>query len=272
MKAKPQGRNFIATEIGVMTTPYNRKSEAPRQPNLAEIPNEGIITLHEGCNFEQALRDLQGFEFIWVIFWFDQSTGWRPTVLPPRGGLTRRGVFATRSPHRPNPIGLSLLQLLEIRGRTLRVASPDILDGTPILDIKPYLPSVEAYPNAKQGWLDEMDAELRAEPLFSVRWSLLAREQQDFLQQEYGIDLATVSGLLQRTPHPHPYRRIKQISEDGYELALQSWRVRFSRQGRVVVVDEIASGYTAESLADAARVGTLHQESAHRSFHQRWGK
>lgn len=271
MQAKSPGRNFIATEIGVMTTAYRRKSEAPRQPNLAEIPSEGIITLHEGSNFEQALRDLQGFEFIWVIFWFDQSTNWRPTVLPPRGGLTRRGVFATRSPHRPNPIGLSLLQLLEIRGRTLRVASPDLLDGTPILDIKPYLPSVEAHPTARQGWLGGMDAELRAEPLFSVRWSLLAQEQRDFLQQEFGIDLSAAAGLLQRTPHPHPYRRIKQISENRYELALQSWRARFCWQGRDIVIEEIVSGYLPEALADPSRAGTLHQESAHREFHQRWG-
>lgn len=266
MDGKSLGQNFIVTEIGTIKTCYHRKSETPRQPNLTESSNEGVITLHEGSNFEQALRDLDGFEFIWVIFWFDQSNGWRPTVLPPRGGLTRRGVFATRSPYRPNAIGLSLLQLLEVRGRTLRVASPDLLDETPILDIKPYLPSVEAYPTARYGWLEKVDAEL----LCTVQWSVLAKEQRDFLQQENGIDLCAASEILQRTPYPHPYRRIKQISENRYELALQSWRLQFSWHGKDIVIEEIVSGYSPEALADPNRAGTLHQESAHRGFHRHW--
>lgn len=272
MNGKSPHRTFHATEIGVIATRYRRKSEAPRQPTLAETPDEGIITLHEGANFEQALRDLQGFEFIWVIFWFDQSSGWRPTVLPPRGGLTRRGVFSTRSPYRPNPIGLSLLRLLEIRGRTLRVASPDLLDGTPILDIKPYLPSIEAHPAAAEGWIETLDDDLRADPLFSVEWSLLSAQQREFLEQECEVDFSAAVALLRRAPHPHPYRRIKQISEHGYELAVRSWRLKFTWQGMEIVIEEIASGYSPAAISDPARAGTLHQESAHRAFHQRWGK
>jgi len=107
---------------------------------------------------EETLRDLAGFAYIWVIFVLHKSEGWAPTVRPPRGPRVKRGVFATRSPHRPNAIGLSAVELTGIEGRTLRLRGVDLLDGTPVLDIKPYVPYADAFPLAKAGWIDEVDA------------------------------------------------------------------------------------------------------------------
>ena len=108
-------------------------------------------------NFDQALADLEGFSHIWVIYWMHLNQGWNPTVVPPRGPKTRRGLFATRAPHRPNSIGLSAVRLKKIEGRTLYVEGHDMLDATPVLDIKPYIPFTDAHPDATSGWLAEAD-------------------------------------------------------------------------------------------------------------------
>ena len=154
-------RTVSLSPIGVIHTPYFSKYAAPRQPGSAPHGSEGKIVLYSGSNYEQALSDLDGFDYVWVLFWFDQNTTWKPKVLPPNAGRRKRGVFATRAPHRPNPIGLSLCKLLSIRGRTVTVANPDMLDGTPVLDLKPYLPHVEAHSRARSGWIAEAHEQTR---------------------------------------------------------------------------------------------------------------
>lgn len=252
--------------IGTIRTPYSDRYRAPRQPGAADISAEGEIILDPGFNYEQALCDLEGFERIWVIYWFDRNSGWKPKVLTPRGPRMKRGLFATRSPHRPNPIGLSLLRLLTVSGRTVRVADVDILDGTPILDIKPYLPYAEAWPDARSGWLEDAVKEERSATRYRVLWSELAEEQRGWLLQQE-IDLAEVAlPLLSRDPMPHPYRRIT-IDRNGFVLAIKSWRVRFHVDGEDVVIDRIESGYSAQTVASGE---DLHDEMAHRGFHERW--
>src|SRR4029078_3806186 len=94
-----------------------------------------------------ALGGLEAFGHIWVISWLHLNTSWNPTVIPPRGPKVRRGVLATRAPHRPNPIGLSALKLVRVQGRVLHVLGLDLLDGTPVLDVKPYVPYADAFPD-----------------------------------------------------------------------------------------------------------------------------
>ncbi|MBX3461414.1 MAG: tRNA (N6-threonylcarbamoyladenosine(37)-N6)-methyltransferase TrmO [Planctomycetes bacterium] len=145
--------------IGHVRSPYTERFGTPRQPTVTEqtltdTAVDATIELLPGHNFEQALRDLEGFDYIWVIAWMHLNESWQPTVIPPRGPKVRRGLFATRSPHRPNPVAISALKLLKVEGRTLHVRGIDLLDGTPVLDIKPYVPYADAHPNAKAGWLD----------------------------------------------------------------------------------------------------------------------
>ncbi len=142
--------------IGLVSSSYRERFAAPRQPSL-DNPQPARIELNGGMNFEQALADLDGFSHIWVLYWMHLNQGWNPTVMPPRGPKIRRGLFATRAPHRPNSIGLSVVRLISIQGRTLHIRGHDMLDGTPVLDIKPYLPYADAIPEASPGWTAQIE-------------------------------------------------------------------------------------------------------------------
>jgi len=140
--------------IGVVHSNYRERFATPRQPVLGEAqPAE--IELNSGSNFHQALQDMDGFSHIWVLYWMHLNKGWNPVVMPPRGPKIKRGLFATRAPHRPNSIGLSAVRLKKVKGRILHIEGHDMLDGTPVLDIKPYLPYADSISTATSGWLDD---------------------------------------------------------------------------------------------------------------------
>lgn len=251
--------------IGVIHTPYKDKYDAPRQPGANEESVIGTIELFANKNFEQATDDLKGFEYIWIIFWFNENDEWKPKVLPPRG-RKKRGVFATRSPHRPNPIGISICKLLDVNGRFIRVENPDMLDGTPILDIKPYLPDIEAIPNAKYGWIEEVEKEGIQ---FGVEVSELVQQQIGWLREQ-GIDfIDEVIRILSFDPFPHPYRRIEPLDHDQFTIARKTWRVIFSIHESTVTIEKILSGYSFEVLSSQH---SLHDREIHIQFHQRWMK
>lgn len=137
--------------IGRAHTPWRRREDAPHQPSAAP---EAVGWLEIDPPYRPALADLDGFDRIWLLFVFDRSRGWAPRVKPPRGG-PKRGVLATRAPNRPSPVGLTNVALAGVEhalGR-VHVRGIDLLDGTPVLDIKPYLPSIDAWPDAGHGWL-----------------------------------------------------------------------------------------------------------------------
>ena len=140
--------------IGVVHSSYRERFAVPRQPSLDDA-QEATIELKAGMNLDQAVKDLDGFSHIWVIYWMHLNQGWNTMVTPPRGPKVKRGLFATRAPHRPNSIGLSAVRLIKVEGRTLHIQGHDMLDGTPVLDIKPYLPYADAFPEASSGWVGE---------------------------------------------------------------------------------------------------------------------
>lgn len=140
--------------IGVVNSPYQERFATPRQPAYAVEDKSATIILHAGHNFEQALQDLQTFSHIWVIYWMHLNQGWNPLVKPPRDKNHKHGVFSTRAPHRPNSMGLSLVSLLSIQGRVLHIGNHDMLNGTPVLDIKPYIKEADMQENANNGWID----------------------------------------------------------------------------------------------------------------------
>lgn len=145
---------FHFEQIAVIRSPYKEKFAVPRQPGLVKSV-DGELHLLPPYNQADAVRGLEAFSHLWVIFVFHQTMegGWHPTVRPPRlGGNARMGVFATRSTFRPNPVGMSLVELKGIICQKekviLRLGSLDLVDGTPVIDIKPYLPFAESLPDA----------------------------------------------------------------------------------------------------------------------------
>lgn len=136
--------------IGVIHTEFKSVAGTPIQPAVSNGAEGCIEILPE---FVEGLQDLDGCERIWLIFWLDRSSGYKMKVVPFRD-TTERGLFSTRAPRRPNPIGISVVRLEKIESNTLFVRDIDIVDGTPLLDIKPYVPEFDSFPDSKCGWLD----------------------------------------------------------------------------------------------------------------------
>jgi tRNA-Thr(GGU) m(6)t(6)A37 methyltransferase TsaA len=258
---------LVLRPIGRVRSPFTERSQAPRQP-AAALGAEGTIELFAASGIEHALEDLESFRFIWVLFWFHHNEGFRPKVLPPRSDR-RRGVFATRSPYRPNPIGLSVVELCSVEGRTLRVRNVDMLDETPVLDIKPYVPYTDSIPTASSGWLEA--AERPPDPIasFRVEFGPRALEALEFLEARYAILLREpVVAVLRLGPTPHPYRRIKRLG-DAWVLAHKEWRIHFDAKGQEILVTRVTSGYRPSVLfGSSADDPAL---AAHRDFVARFG-
>jgi tRNA-Thr(GGU) m(6)t(6)A37 methyltransferase TsaA len=255
--------------IGYLRTGHQLKFHAGHQPTeAAEQRHE--VELLEGCGYEQALQDLAGIERVWLIWWFHRNESWRPLVLPPRGPSRRRGVFATRSPHRPNPLGLSAVRLLGINGRSLVLGPCDLLDGTPILDVKPYVPSYDAFGSSSAGWIDEMESELAAPPSFTVGFADFAREQIQWLKEAWQIDFtARLVELLSRDPAPHRTRRIRKRNARELEIGCGAWRALFVVSGTAVSVQTIEAAYPMKFLARADYKDVPDRE-AQLAFLARW--
>lgn len=248
-RSRVSDASFVVRPIGVMQSPFTRKVDAPRQPRAA-LAIEGRIALLP--ELAHAIEDLEGFEHVWVLSWMDRAGGFRPKVQPPRSHK-KRGVLATRSPHRPNPIGLSVMELVRVEGTVLHVRGVDLLDGTPILDVKPYVPWTDAVPRSRVGWLEgEGEASGGERPedprgAYEVTFGAEAQSSLRWLEAR-GVELeATLRTILETSPLPHPYRRIRKEG-DGFVLALSEWRASFRVAGKRVFVDEIRSGHRASEL------------------------
>jgi len=148
-------REIVFRPIGVIHTPHRQQAGTPIQPACAEGVR-GTVTVLDA--YVDALADLGGFERIWLLYHLDRAAPWKARVVPYRD-VVERGLFATRAPSRPNAIGLSVVRLLRVNGNTLEVEGVAVLDGTPLLDIKPYAPEFDAYPGSRAGWLDEAATE-----------------------------------------------------------------------------------------------------------------
>jgi len=213
--------------IGFLRCGKAVKFQAKHQPDEREA-EENHLELLPGQNFEQALADLAGFERVWLLWWFHRNENWRPQVIPPRGPQKRRGVFATRSPHRPNALGMTPVRLLCVKGRVLRLGPCDLVEGTPIFDIKPYVPAYDSFPEARAGWIEEIDAAEAAPPAFAVALVPLAVEQAEWLKAGWGVDfLPRVLELLKRDPSLHRTRRIRR-TDTGFEIGCGAWRALFT--------------------------------------------
>ncbi|POE05024.1 tRNA (N6-threonylcarbamoyladenosine(37)-N6)-methyltransferase TrmO [Pectobacterium odoriferum] len=219
---------FVFNQIGIIRSPYKEKFAIPRQPGLIE-DGGGELQLLPPYNQAECMRGLEEFSHIWLLFIFHQTMdgGWRPTVRPPRlGGNTRTGVFATRSTFRPNPVGMSLVELKGIRAKgdtiTLELGSLDLVDGTPVVDIKPYLPFAESHPQARAGF-----AQMAPDATMPVVFSFLAESQIAEHHKKYPQLKRFISQVLAQDPRP-AYRKGESTTREYAVLLLEfnvRWRV-----------------------------------------------
>lgn len=227
------------TPIGVVHSPFREKFGIPRQPSL--VPSAtGAIELLPPFDDPAAVAGLEGFSHLWVIFVFhhNRDRDWRARVRPPRlGGNRTLGVFATRSPYRPNPLGLSVLPLLGVdlnRGVRLQVGGLDLLDGTPVVDIKPYVPYTDRL-DARGGFAATPPAGALA-----VRWSAAAGQALAELPvAEAGHLRRLVQEVL--TLDPRPAYRQEGPDAHTYGMRLGDWNIRWRVADAEVEVVEVAA-------------------------------
>lgn len=237
----PSPSELVLKPIGYFSSEQKEPYQTSRQPD--ELAHPGFIQLIEKNNFEQALQDLAGCTHVWIIFQFHKNPNWKPLVLTPRTE-NKIGVFATRSPYRPNPIGLSAVELISIDGLKITIGPNDILDGTPIFDIKPYHPQFDVIPQAQIKWLEEQTT-----PLLNVQFSPYAESQIDFLESNGVFDLKNfLLRQLSTDPFNKNKKRVKKISPDLWELSYRTWRADFLQIEETITVMSLRTGYSIEDL------------------------
>ncbi|WP_067706281.1 MULTISPECIES: tRNA (N6-threonylcarbamoyladenosine(37)-N6)-methyltransferase TrmO [unclassified Erwinia] len=226
---------FSFQQIGTLRSPWKEKFAVPRQPGLVQ-DGGGELHLLPPYNQPEAVRGLEEFSHLWLLFVFHQTMegGWRPTVRPPRlGGNARVGVFSTRSTFRPNPVGMSLVELTGIRvdkgSVVLELGSLDLVDGTPIVDIKPYLPFAESIPDARAGF-----AQQAPDASMPVTFSPLAEQQVASQRQRYPHLARFIRQVLAQDPRP-AYRKGEE-PEREYAAWLLDFNVRWCVTGTGTVV------------------------------------
>ena len=226
-------QEFTMRPIARIHSDFSTKFGVPRQSGLVDSLEATVVFEPEFRN-PDALRGLEGFSHIWLVWVFDQAIRkeWSPTVRPPRlGGNTRVGVFATRSPFRPNPIALSCVKLAGMEetadhGMVLRILGADLMDGTPILDIKPYIPYADSHPEALGGFAAVPAGETLEVVIPSELLEKVPESRREALR-----------GVLAQDPRPH----YQEDPERIYGFGFAGMEVKFSVEGNRLTVRDISA-------------------------------
>ena len=226
--------NYNFKTIGTIRSCYKEKFGIPRQPGL--VSSTATIEIATEYSQDEAFRELKTFSHIWVFFIFHavESKDWKPTVRPPRlGGNQRVGVFASRSMFRPNPIGLSVVELKSVERIenkiVLTVVGGDFLDATPIIDIKPYLPYVDSVDAAIPGYaIEKPDAK------FNIVFTEAAKEEIKKAEDDYPRLSCIITEILKLDPRP-AYHETKQINKE-FAIKLYDYDLKWHVEGKTIIV------------------------------------
>lgn len=239
---------FEFAPIGYVRSPFPDKFGVPRQPGLVSEA-KGVLKIEKDPDLKTALRGLEEFSHLWIVFVFHEHGGknWKPSIRPPRlGGSRKVGVLASRSPHRPNPIGLSAVTLDRIDleaegGPEIHVGGIDLLDGTPILDVKPYIPYADSIPSANAGWASAPI------PRTPVTFSDVAEERiREFDPEGLKKFRALIVEVLELDPRPAFQQRRFPVTNP------EAWgsRYGFELLGRDVRYEIRESGFRVLEIGD----------------------
>ena len=258
--------NLNLAPIGYFKCQKNQAFETSSQGHLDQSNEIGCIELNKGLNFEQALNGLQEMSHLWVFFWFHQKSNWKPMVQVPRGSLKKQGVFATRSPHRPNPIGLSLLEIVEIKGLKIFVKNFDLLNETPILDLKPFHPEADRPLDPQLGWMENLNA-----LEYSIALSPIFSKQFQFLQEQNITELLSFARQqLRFDPFNWKKKRVVLNENQTGTLAYRTWRIDFSWNDSQIQLEKIRSGYSDQDLQSSE--DTWNDKKIHVEFKSLFGR
>ena len=258
--------NFVFKPIAYVSSDKCYKAEQPRQGTFSS--DEAFIEFTNPEEYFPMTKDLEGVEYIWVLFVFhlNLNKNIKPLVNPPFAPESRKyGLFATRSPYRPNPIGMSAVKLLRVTKTGLYVSNSDLLDGTPILDIKPYIKEADCFPNAKCQWRDALSLEV-----FAIESSSLFLEQSNVIFQLSKLNLVEFANTqLKFEPLNKQKKRVKAIDNQTnlYSLGCRTWQLHFvlDIENKHILLKEIFSNYTVEELSLYA-LDKYNDKNYHREF------
>ena len=231
-------QNISLTPIGKVNSPYKQKFVIPRQANLADAAI-GIIELNKDFTDFDCLRGIDQFTHLWIIYFLHEtaSQGWAPTVQPPRlGGKKKVGVFSSRAAFRPNPIGISAVKYIEHfkkdRSLHIKISGMDILDGTPVLDIKPYIPYADSIPNADGGYASE-----KPKQGLIVEFSDDAEKKISAFEAERENLRSLIVQVL--SLDPRPAWGINTLDQKQYGATIFDINIKFQVHGEAVLVTEL---------------------------------
>ncbi len=255
--------------IGIIRSAARHRFEAPRQAVYAHAG--AFLEWTDPAFLVPAAADLAGFDRVWLVWVFDRNPAgrWHPKVrVPVPAEQDRYSVLATRSPYRPNPIGLSAVELREVASTGLELGPCDLLDGTPVLDVKPYIPDVDAFPEARAGWRDRVERER-----WQVAWGAEALARARFILDNGGPDLENFSQVqLAWRPADATRKRVTAPDVNGcYRIGCRTWQLEFTLDEavRMVSVGGVFSHYRPDELAPDAP-DPYGDKALHRRFRRCW--
>lgn len=264
------GKSFTFQAIGHIRNHQHYHYDAPRQAVFAA--GNALLEWSDPV-YRNCAEDLTGFARIWLIWVFDQNkhSSWHSHVrVPVPAEKDHYSVFATRSPYRPNPIGISAVELLEIRKDGLLIGACDLLDGTAVLDVKPYIPEVDAFPQAQAGWRDRVEKRL-----YNVEFSPQAAGESRFICENGALDIANFCQVqLQHRPLDKSRKRLEFDGENNlWVIHYRTWKILFTVNEDNVQVNilKILSNYTAEELLPGTP-DKYQDKELHRAFIKRYNK
>ncbi len=232
-KGAKQGGTYCFDPIGFVESPFKDKYGIPRQSSLA-VAAKGKIKFKNDPDLVTALRSIEQFSHLWIIFVFHEHGGknWKPSIRPPRlGGRQKVGVLASRSPHRPNPIGMSAVRIESVNldsggGPEIIVAGLDLLDGTPVLDVKPYIPYADFVCDAGGGWANEPVKK------YPVLLSVEVQKEIEIIDAKHSEFSSLMQQILEIDPRPAYQKRKYPIDEGGtqehqYGIEIMGFEVKY---------------------------------------------